>query len=233
MQAGHLDLAELLSPALTTSRAIDDRARCSLPRYFSAPIVSSAMHNEPYPIARAGLASVRAAPDRTRRSSAIQASPAGERPDGRPADIRRNLIPTISMLRPHRPVDAASLLRPPPTVRSRVDITRTNRLHRGLQPSGGLWATCTILTETCGRIDVNISERTATACCTHQVRHALFRAPDQSARPRGVLVSVPAGRSRPHSQDGRGRNHARTTRARDASAGDQPTSPSSLFGVPR
>ena len=51
-----------------------------------------------------------------------------------------------------------------------------------------------------------------------QVRHAVLQPPDQPRRPRGVLVSLSAGRRRADPQDGRRRNHARAARLRDQGA---------------
>ncbi len=51
-----------------------------------------------------------------------------------------------------------------------------------------------------------------------QVRHAVLQPADQPRRPRGVLVSLSAGRRRADPQDGRRGNHARAARLRDEGA---------------
>jgi hypothetical protein len=77
-------------------------------------------------------------------------------------------------------------------------------------------STCTILTEHLRAVDVNISERTATAMLYAIKSDTLFfNAPDQPRRPRRVLVPLPAGRRRPDPQDGRRGNHPRAARLRD------------------
>ncbi len=80
-------------------------------------------------------------------------------------------------------------------------------------------STCTILTEHLRAVDVNISERTATAMLYAIKSDTLFFARQTNRiRPRGVLVPVPARRRRPDPQDGRRGNHAGAPRARDPGA---------------
>ena len=75
-------------------------------------------------------------------------------------------------------------------------------------------STCTILTEHLRAVDVNISERTATAMLyAIKIGHAVLQPPGQPRRPRGVFVPLPARRRRPHPQDGRRGNHAGAPRA--------------------
>ena len=143
-------------------------------------------------------------------------------------------------VRPHRDGRrAAALLRRtarPGGSRHRPS-SRAARLHARCSRTSGAdyGSTCTILTEHLRAVDVNISERTATAMLYAIKSDTLFFARQTNrVGPRSVLVPVSARRRRAHPQDGRRGNHARAARATSCarpSAGRMQRA--GVLGVPR
>ena len=84
---------------------------------------------------------------------------------------------------------------------------------KDIRPDYG--STCTILTEHLRAVDVNISERTATAMLYAIKSDTLFLSRQTNEPgPRRVSVPVPAGQRGAHPQDGGGRDHPRAAALR-------------------
>ena len=173
----HLDLAELLAPSLTTElgRSLTRARVQQYQRYFAdADRVLILLHNEPDPDALAAGLALRNVLRRTRTTAIIGAHAgrhaAREPAHGRPARHpgRRPSRPTSS-----RAFDRIATVDVQPHyfggLLPRVDLVVD---HHPEQPGytavfkdirADYGSTCTILTEHLRAVDVNISERTATA----------------------------------------------------------------------
>ena len=176
-ELSQLDLAELLSPTLTTElgRSLTRARVQQYQRYFAdADRVLILLHNEPDPDALAAGLALRNVLRRTRTTAiigALQGHHAARRTSGWPTC-------STSRSRPSRPMSspASTALRPWTSSRTisegllpRVDLVVD---HHPEQPGytavfkdirADYGSTCTILTEHLRAVDVNISERTATA----------------------------------------------------------------------
>ncbi len=172
----HLDLAELLSGALTTEldRAMTRARVQQYQRYFAdADRVLILLHNEPDPDALAAGLALRTLLRRTKATAIIGALHGVTRPENlRMADLLDIQVETVT------PADFASFDRIAtvdvqphyfPGQLPRVDLvidhhpeqTGYTAVFKDIRPEFG--STCTILTEHLRAVDVNISERTATA----------------------------------------------------------------------
>src|SRR5262245_43928940 len=175
-ELAHLDLAELLSPTLTTElgRSLTRARVQQYQRYFAdADRVLILLHNEPDPDALAAGLALRNVLRRTRTTAIIGAIQGITRPENmRMADLLDIQIETVTPdefggfdriatvdVQPHY---FGGLL-------PRVDLVVD---HHPEQPGytavfkdirSNFGSTCTILTEHLRAVDVNISERTATA----------------------------------------------------------------------
>ncbi len=173
----HLDLAELLAPTLTTElgRSLTRARVQQYQRYFAdADRVLILLHNEPDPDALAAGLALRNVLRRTRTTAIIGAMQGITRPENlRMADLLDIQVETITAggvrgLRSDRDRGrAAALLRRPAAHASDLVVD-----HHPEQPGytavfkdirADYGSTCTILTEHLRAVDVNISERTATA----------------------------------------------------------------------
>ncbi|HVT49383.1 MAG TPA: DHH family phosphoesterase [Vicinamibacterales bacterium] len=172
----HLDLAELLSPTLTTElgRSLTRARVQQYQRYFAdADRVLILLHNEPDPDALAAGLALRNVLRRTRTTAIIGALQGVTRPENlRMADLLDIQIETLT------PADFAGFDRIATVdvqphyfsgLLPRVDLVVD---HHPEQPGytavfkdirADYGSTCTILTEHLRAIDINISERTATA----------------------------------------------------------------------
>ena len=172
----HLDLAELLSPSLTTElgRSLTRARVQQYQRYFAdADRVLILLHNEPDPDALAAGLALRNVLRRTRTTAIIGALQGVTRPENvRMADLLDIQVETI---RPDefREFDRIATVDVQPHyfggLLPRVDLVVD---HHPEQPGytavfkdirADYGSTCTILTEHLRAVDVNISERTATA----------------------------------------------------------------------
>jgi nanoRNase/pAp phosphatase (c-di-AMP/oligoRNAs hydrolase) len=172
----HLDLAELLSLPLTTElgRSLTRARVQQYQRYFSdADKVLILLHNEPDPDALAAGLALRNLLRRTRTTAIIAAMQGVTRPENvRMADLLDIQVETIT------PAEFASFDRIAtvdvqphyfPGMLPRVDLVIDHHpeqpgyttVFKDIRPDYG--STCTILTEHLRAVDVNISERTATA----------------------------------------------------------------------
>jgi len=172
----HLDLAELLSGALNTEldRAMTRARVQQYQRYFAdADRVLILLHNEPDPDALAAGLALRTLLRRTKTTAIIGAVHGVTRPENlRMADLLDIQVETVT------PADFASFDRIAtvdvqphyfPGQLPRVDLvidhhpeqTGYTAVFKDIRPEFG--STCTILTEHLRAVDVNISERTATA----------------------------------------------------------------------
>jgi nanoRNase/pAp phosphatase (c-di-AMP/oligoRNAs hydrolase) len=172
----HLDLAELLSGALNTEldRAMTRARVQQYQRYFAdADRVLILLHNEPDPDALAAGLALRTLLRRTKATAIIGAVHGVTRPENlRMADLLDIQVETVT------PADFASFDRIAtvdvqphyfPGQLPRVDLvidhhpeqTGYTAVFKDIRPEFG--STCTILTEHLRAVDVNISERTATA----------------------------------------------------------------------
>jgi nanoRNase/pAp phosphatase (c-di-AMP/oligoRNAs hydrolase) len=172
----HLDLSELLSPALTTElgRSLTRARVQQYQRYFAdADRVLILLHNEPDPDALAAGLALRNVLRRTRTTAIIGAVQGVTRPENlRMADLLDIQVETVT------PAEFASFDRIATVdvqphyfggLLPRVDLVVD---HHPEQPGytavfkdirADYGSTCTILTEHLRAVDVNISERTATA----------------------------------------------------------------------
>jgi nanoRNase/pAp phosphatase (c-di-AMP/oligoRNAs hydrolase) len=172
----HLDLAELLSPSLTTElgRSLTRARVQQYQRYFAdADRVLILLHNEPDPDALAAGLALRNVLRRTRTTAIIGAVQGMTRPENlRMADLLDIQLESIE------PAEFASFDRIATVdvqphyfggLLPRVDLVVD---HHPEQPGytavfkdirSDYGSTCTILTEHLRAVDVNISERTATA----------------------------------------------------------------------
>lgn len=172
----HLELHELLSASLTTEldRAMTRARVQQYQRYFAdADRVLILLHNEPDPDALAAGLALRTILRRTRTTAIIGALKGVSRPENvRMADLLDIQVETLT------PADFASFDRIAtvdvqphyfPGQLPRVDLvidhhpeqTGYTTVFKDIRPEFG--STCTILTEHLRAVDVNISERTATA----------------------------------------------------------------------
>ena len=172
----HLDLAELLSLPLTTElgRSLTRARVQQYQRYFSdADRVLILLHNEPDPDALAAGLALRNLLRRTRTTAIIAALHGVTRPENvRMADLLDIQVEAIT------PEEFASFDRIAtvdvqphyfPGLLPRVDLVIDHHpeqpgyttVFKDIRPEYG--STCTILTEHLRAVDVNISERTATA----------------------------------------------------------------------
>ena len=173
----HLDLAELLSPTLTTElgRSLTRARVQQYQRYFAdADRVLILLHNEPDPDALAAGLALRNVLRRTRTTAIIGAMQGITRPENlRMADLLDIQVETIDARRVRR----ASIASRPWTcsrttsaaccrasIWSSTTIPSSRATRRSSRTSASDYgSTCTILTEHLRAVDVNISERTATA----------------------------------------------------------------------
>ncbi len=243
----HLDLAELLAPTLTTElgRSLTRARVQQYQRYFAdADRVLILLHNEPDPDALAAGLALRNVLRRTRTTAIIGALQGVTRPENlRMADLLDIQVETI------KPEDFASFDRIATVdvqphyfggLLPRVDLVVD---HHPEQPGyaavfkdirSDYGSTCTILTEHLRAIDVNISERTATAMLYAIKSDTLFFARQTNRTDLEAFSFLyPLVGPGAHPQDGGRRNHARAARARHAGPGHQPPAPSGLLGVPR
>jgi nanoRNase/pAp phosphatase (c-di-AMP/oligoRNAs hydrolase) len=172
----HLDLAELLSGALNTEldRAMTRARVQQYQRYFAdAERVLILLHNEPDPDALAAGLALRTLLRRTKATAIIGAINGVTRPENlRMADLLDIQVEAVT------PADFASFDRIAtvdvqphyfPGMLPRVDLVIDHHpeqsgytaVFKDIRPEFG--STCTILTEHLRAVDVNISERTATA----------------------------------------------------------------------
>jgi nanoRNase/pAp phosphatase (c-di-AMP/oligoRNAs hydrolase) len=175
-ELSHLDLAELLSPTLTTElgRSLTRARVHQYQRYFAdADRVLILLHNEPDPDALAAGLALRNVLRRTRTTAIIGALQGITRPENlRMADL---LDIHVEILRPDElsGYDRIATVDVQPHyfggLLPRVDLVVD---HHPEQPGyaavfkdirADYGSTCTILTEHLRAVDVNISERTATA----------------------------------------------------------------------
>jgi nanoRNase/pAp phosphatase (c-di-AMP/oligoRNAs hydrolase) len=175
-EIAHLDLAELLAPSLTTElgRSLTRARVQQYQRYFEdADRVLILLHNEPDPDALAAGLALRNVLRRTRTTAIIGAMQGITRPENlRMADLLDIQVETITAdelsgferiatvdVQPHY---FGGLL-------PRVDLVVDHHPEQGGYASvfkdirTDYGSTCTILTEHLRAVDVNISERTATA----------------------------------------------------------------------
>jgi nanoRNase/pAp phosphatase (c-di-AMP/oligoRNAs hydrolase) len=175
-EIGHLDLAALLAPTLTTElgRSLTRARVQQYQRYFTdADRVLILLHNEPDPDAMAAGLALRNVLRRTRTTAIIGALQGVTRPENlRMADLLDIQVETLA------PEDFAAFDRIATVdvqphyfggLLPRVDLVVD---HHPEQPGytavfkdirSDYGSTCTILTEHLRAVDVNISERTATA----------------------------------------------------------------------
>jgi len=172
----HLDLAELLSPSLTTElgRSLTRAKVQQYQRYFAdADRVLILLHNEPDPDALAAGLALRAVLRRTRTTAIIGALQGITRPENlRMADLLDIQVEVIT------PDDFAAFDRIATVdvqphyfggLLPRVDLVVDHHPEQAGHPAAfkdiraDYGSTCTILTEHLRAVDVNISERTATA----------------------------------------------------------------------
>ena len=172
----HLDLAELLAPTLTTElgRSLTRARVQQYQRYFAdADRVLILLHNEPDPDALAAGLALRNLLRRTRTTAIICAMQGVSRPENlRMADLLDIQVEPITAAE-FSTFDRIATVDVQPHyfggLLPKVDLVVD---HHPEQPGytdvfKGIWAdygsTCTILTEHLRAVDVNISERTATA----------------------------------------------------------------------
>lgn len=172
----HLDLAELLSGALTTEldRALTRARVQQYQRYFAdADRVLILLHNEPDPDALAAGLALRNLLRRTRTTAIIGALQGVTRPENlRMAEMLDIQVETITA-EDLPSFDRIATVDVQPhyfdTLLPRVDLVIDHHpeqagytsVFKDIRPDFG--STCTILTEHLRAVDVNISERTATA----------------------------------------------------------------------
>jgi nanoRNase/pAp phosphatase (c-di-AMP/oligoRNAs hydrolase) len=172
----HLDLAELLSPALTTElgRSLTRARVQQYQRYFAdADRVLILLHNEPDPDALAAGLALRNVLRRTRTTAIIGAMQGITRPENlRMADLLDIQLETVTPdelagfdriatvdVQPH--YFGGLLPRVDLVVDHHPEQPGYTSVFKDIRADYG--STCTILTEHLRAVDVNISERTATA----------------------------------------------------------------------
>ena len=172
----HLDLAELLSPSLTTelSRSLTRAKVQQYQRYFAdADRVLILLHNEPDPDALAAGLALRNVLRRTRTTAIIGALQGVTRPENlRMADLLDIQVETVTAddfagfdriatvdVQPH--YFGGLLPRVDLVVDHHPEQPGYTAVFKDIRADYG--STCTILTEHLRAVDVNISERTATA----------------------------------------------------------------------
>src|SRR5687767_6187611 len=172
----HLDLSELLQPALTTElgRSLTRARVQQYQRYFAdADRVLILLHNEPDPDALAAGLALRNVLRRTRTTAIIGAMQGVTRPENlRMADLLDIQVETIRAgefagfdriatvdVQPHYFGDL--LPRVDLVVDHHPEQPGYSTVFKDIRADYG--STCTILTEHLRAVDVNISERTATA----------------------------------------------------------------------
>ena len=172
----HLDLAELLAPALTTElgRSLTRARVQQYQRYFAdADRVLILLHNEPDPDALAAGLALRNVLRRTRTTAIIGALQGVTRPENvRMADLLDIHVETIAPgefatfdriatvdVQPH--YFGGLLPRVDLVVDHHPEQPGYTAVFKDIRADYG--STCTILTEHLRAVDVNISERTATA----------------------------------------------------------------------
>ncbi len=172
----HLDLAELLAPALTTElgRSLTRARVQQYQRYFAdADRVLILLHNEPDPDALAAGLALRNVLRRTRTTAIIGALQGITRPENlRMADLLDIQIETLKAeefanfdriatvdVQPH--YFGGLLQRADLVVDHHPEQPGYTAVFKDVRADYG--STCTILTEHLRAVDVNISERTATA----------------------------------------------------------------------
>jgi nanoRNase/pAp phosphatase (c-di-AMP/oligoRNAs hydrolase) len=175
-ELSQLDLAELLSPALTTElgRSLTRARVQQYQRYFAdADRVLILLHNEPDPDALAAGLALRNVLRRTRTTAIIGAMKGITRPENvRMADLLDIQVETISPdefsgfdriatvdVQPH--YFGGMLPRVDLVVDHHPEQPGYTAVFKDIRSDYG--STCTILTEHLRAVDVNISERTATA----------------------------------------------------------------------
>ena len=175
-ELSHLDLAELLAPTLTTElgRSLTRARVQQYQRYFAdADRVLIMLHNEPDPDALAAGLALRNVLRRTRTTAIIGAIQGVTRPENlRMADLLDIQVETITPDE-FKTFDRIATVDVQPHyfggLLPRVDLVVD---HHPEQPGftavfkdirADYGSTCTILTEHLRAVDVNISERTATA----------------------------------------------------------------------
>jgi hypothetical protein len=172
----HLDLAELLAPSLTTElgRSLTRAKVQQYQRYFEdADRVLILLHNEPDPDALAAGLALRNALRRTRTTAIIGAMQGITRPENlRMADLLDIQVETVKAeefasfdriatvdVQPH--YFGGLLPKADLVVDHHPEQTGYTAVFKDIRADYG--STCTILTEHLRAVDVNISERTATA----------------------------------------------------------------------
>ena len=172
----HLDLAELLAPSLTTElgRSLTRAKVQQYQRYFEdADRVLILLHNEPDPDALAAGLALRNALRRTRTTAIIGAMQGITRPENlRMADLLDIQVETIKAeefgtfdriatvdVQPH--YFGGLLPKADLVVDHHPEQAGYTAVFKDIRADYG--STCTILTEHLRAVDVNISERTATA----------------------------------------------------------------------
>src|SRR5262245_37751234 len=175
-ELAHLDLADLLSPALTTElgRSLTRARVQQYQRYFAdADRVLILLHNEPDPDALAAGLALRNVLRRTRTTAIIGALQGITRPENlRMADLLDIQIETVTPdefhgfdriatvdVQPH--YFGGLLPRADLVVDHHPEQPGYTAVFKDIRSDYG--STCTILTEHLRAIDINISERTATA----------------------------------------------------------------------
>ena len=224
----YLSMSELFGGPLLTefSRSLTRARVQQYQRYFSdADRVLIMLHNDPDPDAMASGLALRNVLRRTKTTAIIGAIQGVTRPENlrmvNLLDIHVEAITADSL----KEYDRIAMVDVQPHyfggLIDRVDLVID---HHPEQPGytavfkdirADYGSTSTILTEHLRAVDVNISERTATAMLYAIKSDTLFfNRSDQPRRPRGVLVPLSAGRRRADPQDGRRGNHARAARLR-------------------
>ena len=172
----HLDLSELLAPSLTTElgRSLTRARVQQYQRYFEdADRVLILLHNEPDPDALAAGLALRNLLRRTRTTAIIGAMQGVTRPENlRMADLLDIQVEVVTAdeitsferiatvdVQPH--YFGGLLPRVDLVVDHHPEQPGYSSVFRDIRPDYG--STCTILTEHLRAVDVNISERTATA----------------------------------------------------------------------
>ncbi len=175
-ELAHLDLAELLSSSLTTelARALTRARVQQYQRYFAdADRVLILLHNDPDPDALAAGLALRNLLRRTRTTAIIGTLQGITRPENlRMADLLDIHVETITAeefasfdriatvdVQPH--YFHGLLPRVDLVIDHHPEQTGYTAVFKDIRPDFG--STCTILTEHLRAVDVNISERTATA----------------------------------------------------------------------
>ena len=218
-----LSLGDLLQGSLLTAlgRSLTRARVQQYQRYFTdADRVLILLHNDPDPDAMASGPALRNLLHRTKTTAIIGAFQGVTRPENlRMAnllDISVGLV-TAELLtqfdriatvdvQPH--YYGGLLKRVDLVVDHHPEQTGYMTTFKDIRADYG--STSTILTEHLRAVDVNISERTATAFAVcDQVGHALSQSAHESSGSRGLYVPLPAGRCGARAKNGGFRDHAR------------------------